>query len=251
MKVLIIEDEERAARRLKQLIENLHQKVEVLDTVDSVKNAILWLTKNPTPDLLFMDIQLGDGISFEIFEVITINCPVIFTTAYDEYALKAFEVNSIDYLLKPIDEDSLRAAFNKLSLLKAQATGPSEEKVATISNMMANTYKNRFIIKIGEHIKSIPVKDILYFFSREKATFLKTTDGKNYLIDYALDKIEGMLEPNIFFRINRRYLIDIESIKDIVSYSNSRLKVSLKKNVEDDIIVSRDRVQDFKTWLGR
>lgn len=255
MKVLIIEDEKPAARRLEQLILAHDASVKVEDKLDSVKTALQWFENNEQPDVVFMDIQLADGLSFEIFEHVRITAPIIFTTAYDEYALKAFKVNSIDYLLKPIDAEDLAGAFDKLENLTQSKTSASPfnsmDQIASAVKMLTKEYKNRFIIKIGEHIKSVGVEEILYFFSREKASFCTTKEGKNYLLDYPIQQLNGMLDPGIFFQINRQYIISLKAVKDIVSYSNSRLKVVLQHSEDHDIIVSRERVNEFKQWLDR
>lgn len=254
MNVLIIEDEKPAASRLEKLLKSYNSEVNILDKIDSVKRAVQWFqNKSFKPELIFMDIQLADGLSFEIFEHVDIEVPVIFTTAFDEYALKAFKVNSIDYLLKPIDEEELSGAFKKLEKLAAshQPKSNTIEQISQAMAMLTNKYKSRFVVKIGEHIKSIAIDDILYFFSREKASFCCTNKGKNHLLDYSLEQIEGMVDPDTFFRINRQYLISIGAITDIISYSNSRLKIVMDHCSDQDVIVSRDRVSDFKTWLDR
>ena len=254
MTVVIVEDEKMAADRLASLLHKHNPEIEVLAHIESVKKGIQWFRDQAPPDLVFMDIQLADGLSFEIFEVVEVKAPIIFTTAYDEYALKAFKVNSIDYLLKPIDEDDLEAAFKKLSALrKADHQTPQVQsgQIEELVRMLSQPYKSRFIIKVGEHIKSVVVKDIVCFFSREKATFFTTREPRNYLIDYSLEQVEKMLDPQSFFRVSRKYIIALEAIQDIISYSNSRLKVILQQPADDEIIVSRERVGDFKRWLDR
>lgn len=254
MDVLIIEDERPAAARLEKLLKIHNDQINILNKIDSVKKAVQWLQiADNRPDLIFMDIQLADGLSFEIFEHVDITVPVIFTTAFDEYALRAFKVNSIDYLLKPIDEEGLEGAFKKLDRLAAnhQPQSNTLEQITQAMAMLTNKYKSRFVIKVGEHIKSVAVDDILYFFSRDKASFCCIKDNKNYILDYSLEQIEAMVDPEIYFRINRKYLISLGAITDIISYSNSRLKIVLKNCPDDDVIVSRDRVNDFKSWLDR
>ncbi|UII26484.1 LytTR family DNA-binding domain-containing protein [Fulvivirga maritima] len=251
MKVVIIEDERPAARRLEKLLQIYNDGIEVLEKIPSVKNAIAWLSNNQEPlDLVFMDIQLADGLSFEIFDHVEVPAPVIFTTAYDEYALKAFKVNSIDYLLKPIDIEELTAAIEKWESMTQKSFDERAmvKQISEAMGMLQTNYKSRFIVKVGEHIKSIAIGDIQYFFSREKATFCHATDGRNYLLDHPLEKIEEMLDPQKFYRVNRKYIISMNAFDDIISYSNSRLKVNLK-DCDDEVIVSRDRVGDFKKWL--
>jgi len=251
-KILIIEDEKPAAEWLRQLILKFDSQISVLAVIDSVSGAAEWFQQNQAPDLVFMDIQLADGLSFEIFERVKVPCPVIFTTAYEEYAVKAFKVNSIDYLLKPIAYDELEAAFRKFGdqIKKVEEVQPvTIELLNKVKEMLRKQYKTRFVIKVGEHLKSIPVEEILFFYSLEKATYLCTSDFKTYLVDYSLDRISEMVDEHRFFRINRKYILSNLSISDIVFYSNSRLKIKLKKPDEESIIVSRDKVAAFKEWL--
>jgi len=251
-KVLIIEDEKPAADWLRQLILKYDSQINILSIIDSVSGAVEWFQLNPTPDLVFMDIQLADGLSFEIFERTKVLCPVVFTTAYEEYAIKAFKVNSVDYLLKPIAFNELEASFQKFGK-RVQSTQPTPlvtiELLNKVKEMLRKQYKTRFVIKVGEHLKSITVEDILFFYSLEKATYLCTADFKTYLVDYSLDRISEMIDEHRFFRINRKYILSNQSIADIVFYSNSRLKIKLKKPGEESIIVSRDKVSAFKEWL--
>jgi len=227
-------------------------QISVLAVIDSVSDAVEWFHQNTNPDLVFMDIQLADGLSFEIFERVKVLCPVIFTTAYEEYAVKAFKVNSVDYLLKPIAFNELEAAFQKFgNRIQLMQTAPevTMELLNKVKEMLRKQYKSRFVIKVGEHLKSITVEDILFFYSLEKATYLCTADFRTYLVDYSLDRISEMVDEHRFFRINRKYIISNQSIADIVYYSNSRLKIKLKKSGEESIIVSRDKVTAFKEWL--
>jgi DNA-binding LytR/AlgR family response regulator len=251
--VLIIEDEPHAAQRLVKLIEELVPGVNILGKIDSVKKSVQWISENPTPDLIFMDIQLADGISFQIFDQCEVKCPVIFTTAYDAYALKAFKVNSIDYILKPVDKDDLEAAFRKLNSLTSHSNS-SHQILASIGDAvktLTRKYKTRFIIKVGEHLKSIEVSDIQYFFSLEKTTFGKVADGRKHILDFTLDQLEDVLDPLHFFRINRKYIISPGAIQDMISHTNSRIKLVLKGSEDADIIVARERVQEFKDWLDQ
>jgi DNA-binding LytR/AlgR family response regulator len=253
MNVLIVEDEPHAARRLETLLRELDSTLRVVGQVDSVKQAVAWFNDNPPPDLVFMDIQLGDGLSFDIFEKVTITSPVIFTTAYDEYALKAFKVNSIDYILKPVDKADVQAALKKLSNLSTRPSAGDDvlRNLEAVMQMMTRRYKERFVIKVGEHLRSIEVTDVLYFYSHEKTTFARTGDGRSLILDFTVEQLEGMLDPDRFFRVNRQYLVSIQAIQDIVHYTNSRLRLILKGSVEEDVIVSRERVQDFRLWLDR
>jgi two-component system response regulator LytT len=255
MTTIIIEDEKPAARLLQRKLEKLNIQVGVM--LHSVEEALDWFSKNEHPDLIFLDIQLSDGLSFEIFEKVEIKSAVIFTTAYDEYALRAFKLNSIDYLLKPIDEDDLEIAVAKFkSLLPKQETQPRSLGIdfEQIKKMLANpfekNYKKRFTVKIGQHLKVISIDEIECFFSENKGTYLHTFDNRNYLIECTLELLEQELDPADFFRISRKFIIPLKAIKEIVVYSNSRLKVILPSFKEEDVIVSREKVSDFKTWIG-
>ncbi len=250
MKVLIIEDEKPAARRLNRMLGK--QQVEVSTMLHSVAEAKDWFLTNEHPDLIFLDIQLSDGISFEIFEEIEIKSAVIFTTAYDQYALEAFKLNSIDYLLKPIDEDDLCIAIEKFKSFKPQ----QETSVVSFNEIKQlllkdneRTYKSRFTIKVGQHLKIIEADDIECFYSKDKATYIYVSSGRSYLIENSLEQLEEQLNPKHFFRISRKFFININAINDIVSYSNTRLKIQLHKFQENELVVSRERVKEFKNWL--
>lgn len=254
MTTIIIEDEKPAARLLQRKLEKL--KIEVGVMLHSVEESIDWFSKNEHPDLIFLDIQLSDGLSFEIFEKVSIKSAVIFTTAYDEYALRAFKLNSIDYLLKPIDEDDLEAAVTKFkSLLPKQElqtqnlTIDFEQIKKMLTNPFEKTFKKRFTVKIGQHLKVISIEDIECFFSENKGTYLHTYDNRNYLIESTLELLEQELDPVAFYRISRKFIIPMKAIKEIVVYSNSRLKVILPSYKEGEVIVSREKVSDFKTWI--
>jgi DNA-binding LytR/AlgR family response regulator len=252
MKVLIIEDEPQAAQRIEKLIQKIIPSAIIQAKLDSVINSVKWLKSNQTPDLILMDIQLADGISFSIFDQCEVKSSVIFTTAYDEYALKAFKVNSIDYILKPIDEAELRAAIKKYQELNT-AIQPAKmlESIGYAMQMLTKKYKERFMIKVGEHLKSIDIDEILFFFSLEKTTFAQTKDGRKHILDFTLDQVENLVSPENHFRINRKYIINPKSIQDIISHTNSRLKLTLKTSDDKDIIVARERAQEFKDWLDR
>jgi DNA-binding LytR/AlgR family response regulator len=254
MNILLIEDEPQAMQRLEKLVKALIPSAIIVSKLDTVKNTVQWLRSNQAPDLIFMDIQLADGISFAIFDQVEVKTPVIFTTAYDEYALKAFKVNSIDYLLKPIDEEGLRAAIKKYdSLTSLRAITPDKmmESIRQAMEMISKKYKERFVIKVGEHLKSVEVYEIFYFFSLEKTTFAQTRDGRKHILDFTLDQLENLLDPKHHFRISRKYIITVDSIHDMVSYTNSRLRLILKTCDDQDVIVARERVQEFKEWLDR
>jgi DNA-binding LytR/AlgR family response regulator len=251
MQILIIEDEPQAARRMEKLITELLPSSQIVGSIDSVKKSVAWFNANPMPDLALMDIQLADGVSFQIFEQCEVKCPVIFTTAYDEYALKAFKVNSIDYILKPVDKDELRNALKKLESLTAGSASTQRlvDNIGQVVNLLSKKTKERFVIKVGEHLKTIAVKDILYFYSQDKATFCNTTDGRNHILDFTIEQLEEMVDSEIYFRVNRKYLVQANAIKDIITYTNSRLKLILQGSTDKDIIVARERVVDFKQWL--
>ena len=250
MQVIIIEDEKPAARRLARLLAELD--VEVSTLLHSVEESINWFQNNPQPDLIFLDIQLSDGLSFEIFDAIQVDSAIIFTTAYDEYALQAFKLNSIDYLLKPIDDEELAAAmkqYKDLNKKDKQISLDFEDIKKLLTNPLEREYKKRFTAKVGQHIKLINAEDIECFFSENKGTYAATTDGRTYLLDTTLENLEEELAPETFFRVSRKFYVNIRHIQDIVAYTNSRLKVKLKRYNEQEIIVSRERVRDFKLWL--
>ncbi|WP_024770248.1 LytR/AlgR family response regulator transcription factor [Aquimarina macrocephali] len=250
MNIIIIEDEKPAARRLNRMLGELDIKVHTM--LHSVRESIEWFSTNEHPDLIFLDIQLSDGLSFEIFDAITIKSSIIFTTAYDEYALKAFKLNSIDYLLKPIDDEELEVAVKKYKEQlpqKQQLQVDFEDIKKLLINPMDRTYKKRFTTKVGQHLKIFSVEDIECFYSENKGTYLHTTDNRNYLIDTTLESLEDELNPQQFFRASRKFYININAIQDIISYTNSRLQIKLNHFNEQEIIVARERVKDFKMWL--
>ena len=250
MNVIIIEDEKPSARHLKRLLSSLNLDAETM--LHSVEEAITWFQNNPHPDLIFLDIQLSDGLSFEIFEAVEIKSAVIFTTAYDEYALQAFKLNSIDYLLKPIDVDELRKAVKKYQqrLPQKQAvTLDFNDIKKLLINPIDREYKKRFSVKVGQHLKLITIDEIECFYSENKGTYLHTTDGRNYLLDTTLELLENELEPQTFFRVSRKFYVNINAIKDMLHYTNSRLQIKLNSYNTDAVIVARERVKDFKAWL--
>ncbi len=254
MKVLIVEDEKAAIRRLKTLFAEISAEIEVVGVTDTVKNTVKWFQENNHPDLAFFDIRLADGISFEVFDRVEVLCPVVFTTAYDQYALKAFEVNSIDYLLKPIDKEKLQKTFLKYRRLAGHTSSVAIDPliVKNVLKMIGDEkYKERFVVKYGDHLKTIPVDSIDFFKSEAKATYLFNRDNRKYLIDYSLDQVENLIEPSLFFRINRKYIIYIHAIKDIFTYSTSRLRLKLHTVDDPDMIVAREKVQHFRKWLDK
>lgn len=251
MNVIIIEDEKPAARLLQRKLQKLG--IEAGTMLHSVEESLDWFGQNPQPDLIFLDIQLSDGLSFEIFDTMSISSAVIFTTAYDEYALRAFKLNSIDYLLKPIDEDDLEVAVNKFRerLPKAQPMSLDFDQIKRmLSNPSEKSYKKRFTVKMGQHLKMINIEDAECFYSENKGTYIRTTEGRDYLLETTLEQLENELDPAKFYRVSRKFIVSINAIKDIVVYTNSRLKIILPTYKEDEVIVSRERVGDFREWLG-
>jgi len=250
MKVLIIEDEKPSARRLQRMLEKLG--VTVNEMLHSVEESVAWFKNNEHPDLIFLDIQLSDGLSFEIFDTVIIKSSIIFTTAFDEYALQAFKLNSIDYLLKPIDEEELHVAVDKYKELKPKVSNVQlnfDDIKKLLGNPIEREYKKRFTTKIGQHLKMISVDEIACFYSENKGTYAHTSSGRDYLLDTTLENLEQELSPKTFFRINRKFYININAIKDIISYTNSRLEIKLNCNLDQQVIVARERVKDFKLWL--
>jgi two-component system, LytTR family, response regulator len=246
MKVLIIEDEITAARRLKNLISKINPDIEVVDQLDSIESVLNWLEKNELPDLIFMDIHLADGSSFEIFNHVKIDKPVIFTTAYDVYAIQAFQVNAVDYILKPIKEDKLKAALEKYVKFYKE-TKIDYQKV--VQSLQQPSDEKRFLIRLGHSIRLVNLKDVAYFYTKDKITFLITKNGKRYPIDYSLEKLDEIANPKKFFRINRQFIINLDAIKGMLAYSKSRVKVDLIPPCDLETIVSTERSPVFKRWL--
>ena len=247
MKIILIEDEKPAARLLKRRVEKLGY--EITEMLHSVEESVAWLKTNSQPDLIFLDIQLSDGLSFEIFNQVDVSSAIIFTTAYDEYVLKAFKLNSVDYLLKPVDEEELKFSLEKFEKQHQPKSSFDLSEIKKLFTSQSESYKERFSVKIGTSIKIIESDNIECFFSENKASYIHTKENKNYLIDFSLDKVEEQMNPKKFFRINRSQIIQIDSIKEITIYSNSRLKIVLNTYNEQDMIVSREKVTDFKNWL--
>jgi|688.fasta_scaffold804310_1 DNA-binding LytR/AlgR family response regulator len=248
MKVIIIEDEKLNAEHLINMLKRINDKVEIVACLESVKKSIDLFNNKPKADLIFMDIYLADGLSFEILNSISIEIPIIFTTAYNEYALKAFKYNSVDYLLKPVDINELTNAIDKLNRLQSRL---NQFTIENIFDAFNKEYKKRFLVKSGEHIQSIKVEEINNFFSEEGYTFVNYIQNKKYIIDYTLDQLEELLDPNLFFRLNRQSIVNINSINKISTYLNSRLKISAQNLPEDYSIISRERVVAFKSWLDK
>jgi DNA-binding LytR/AlgR family response regulator len=253
MKVIIVEDEVPAAEKLERYLQKYNAKIEVLAKLDTVKSAVAWLqTNQDLIDLIFMDIQLIDGLSFQIFQQVQVRKPVIFTTAFNEFALDAFKVNSIDYLLKPITFTDLSASLQKLETLRQQfqvGNDQSQKIQQVFSSLKTKEYKTRFMVKLGEHIRSITAENINLFYAEGRDVFLLTNQNKKFIIDYTLEALEDILDPGIFFRLNRTFIVNINAIKDVIMYSNSRLKIILLQEFDKEIIVSREKVNEFKEWF--
>ena len=248
MKILIIEDEQAAVRRLQKLLNDIDASHEVIDTLSSIDASVEWLRVHPAPDVILMDIHLADGSSFNIFEKIDITAPVIFVTAYDEYALKAFKVNAIDYLLKPIKQNELENAIQKIS---KKSSKPDEG-----SGLIQRLYEagfihksKRLLVRMGQNIKLIDLDNVSYFYSKDKISFAVLPGNKRYPLDQSLDQIEQMVDPSHFFRINRQFIVKMGSIEEMVTYSKSRVKLKLNPPTDEDTIVSKERSPDFKKWL--
>ncbi|OQA09501.1 MAG: Sensory transduction protein LytR [Bacteroidetes bacterium ADurb.Bin397] len=249
MKYLIIEDEDPAAARLEKLITATAPDFSLQHHIVSIRSAVKWLQENEHPDLIFMDIQLADGISFEIFNQVAVKCPVIFTTAYDQYAIQAFKVNSIDYLLKPVKNEELDAAISKFRKTKASSEDPIPyEKLLGLLKVKPELHK-RLLIRFGDTIKAVEVSDVAYFYTENKINYLCTFDKKTYPLDFNLDQLETMIDPEHFFRINRQFIVNLKAISKMVSYSKSRVKLELQPHTDIETVVSTERSPNFKNWL--
>jgi DNA-binding LytR/AlgR family response regulator len=247
MKVIILEDENRAVNHLLRLIEQVAPDIKISRTFETVRESIAYLEQDPTVDLIFSDVQLADGTSFEVFSKVPVQCPIIFTTAYDTYAIEAFNTNGVDYLLKPIEEERLSKAIEKAR--KFTSNSALENLLNLTSGAVSQKYKSRFMVRVGEKIRTIQVEDILAFYSFEKTTYLHTSTHRNYIIDYSLEELESMLDESRFFKINRKYIVSIEACSQIIAWSNSRLKIDIEGIDDQKIVVARERVREFKNWL--
>jgi two-component system, LytTR family, response regulator LytT len=259
MKVLIIEDEELAVKKLQKTLASVDATAEVVGVADSIRSSVSWLQQNPSPDLILMDIELADGQSFEIFDKVDVKSTVIFTTSYDEYALKAFKVNSIDYLLKPIQKEDLQAALEKLKNLKSLYGSSNNTPSLNVDNLVKELqqklqpkeYRKRFLVKHAQKLVSVDVEEIAYFYSDGRLNFFKTYDNRKFVVDYTMDDLEDMLNPIQFFRISRAFYVSVNSIDQIHDYFGNRLLLNLKPAVDKEAIVSREKVTDFKKWMGK
>jgi DNA-binding LytR/AlgR family response regulator len=252
LNILIVEDEHLAATRLQRMLQKIDPDIHILSILDTVKDAVVWLQENEA-DLIFLDIHLADGNSFGIFDQVEVKTPIIFSTAYDQYAIKAFKLNSVDYLLKPIDKEELEAAIEKFKDLRSSGQSNNIDVQALMQTIQGpqSNYQKRFIVTSGEKIKSVKIEDVAYFFGQQKYVFLITKDNRRHIIDYTLGKLEEMLDPEQFFRINRQFIIGFDAIKNMFSYSKSRIKIDLDPPGEIDAIVSIDKSKRFKDWLNR
>lgn len=249
-RVVIIEDEPIAANNLERLIKQIEPGITVLAILASIKQATEWFSRN-NADLIFMDIQLSDGLSFKIFEQVNITAPVIFTTAYDQYAIKAFKSNGIDYLLKPIDTDELEASLRKFKSLTNNTPDYIALKSLLAGIKLGSNYKQRYLVQAGNRIRSIPVSEIRYFYFTEKSVFITTADNRQYATEYSLDKLEEMVDLEVFFRINRRMLVSFQSISKISTLSKSRIELLLNPPFAEEVLVSFNKAPAFRQWLDR
>ncbi|MFL5741004.1 MAG: LytR/AlgR family response regulator transcription factor [Flavisolibacter sp.] len=259
MKILIVEDEDLAVKKLKKTLFSIDESATVVGESDSIKGTVNWLENNPSPDLILMDIELADGQSFEIFNHVEVKSPVIFITSYDEFALKAFKVNSVDYLLKPVQKEDLHAALDKYKQMKkiyaTDAEAPSlnlDLLVKELQQKLQNKeYRKRFLVKHGQKLVSVEVEEIAYFFSDGRLNFFKTYDNRKFVVDYTMDELNEMLNPENWFRISRSFFISVDSVAQIHDYFGNRLLLHLKPEAEKEAIVSREKVTEFKNWLGK
>ena len=252
MRVLLLEDEELSAKRIEKLLKNYDPDWQLVEVLESLEQTVAWFTAHAAPDLILMDIHLSDGLSFRLFEKLKIEVPIIFITAFDQYAIQAFKTNSIDYLLKPIDKVELFAAFDKFVDIKSKNTAFANIDYSSLADdiqKLSKKYKNRFLVKYGDTILFKNIEEVAYFYADEKVVYIVTTDSKKFLVDYKLEDLEEMLDPHIFYRINRKFVVKIEAILKVKTLFNSRLQVFLAPGFEGEIYVSREKSQAFKTWL--
>lgn len=250
IRTLIIEDEAPAAERIERMLMDIDPGINILAKLDSVVSSVSWFRSNPHPDLMILDIQLSDGLSFDIFREVQVESFVIFTTAYDEYAIKAFELNSINYLLKPVSREDLESSIDKFKML----TGKGSIDIDAIQSAIEQArkkYKQRFIINAGSRIKSIETKDIAYFYYLNKSSFLCTKEDRHYPVDFSLDRLEELLDPDQFFRINRQHIIQYSSIENINILSRSRIEIITRPRAEESMMVSTAKSHQFREWLDR
>lgn len=255
MKVFIVEDEPLARKELNRLLDKSGQPVTVVAYADSIEDAVIWLKQNEHPDLMFFDIQLSDGLSFEILNQVKVDIPVIFCTAFDEYAIRAFKVNSVDYLLKPVKQEELNKALEKYTALSEKMTsagqGLSLLQIENLLEINKPTFKTRFVARFGDQIKRIDISDVAYFNAVDNEVFLITRDNSRYIIDYSLEQIDSLVNPQDFHRVNRSFIIQINAIQKISKYFNSRLHLELQPPTSESVLVSRVKVPDFMDWIDK
>ncbi len=249
MKAVIVEDEEFASKRLSQLVTELAPEISILSVLSSVEEGKSWFSSHPFPDLIFLDIQLNDGYGFDILDDLEDHPPVIFTTAYNEFAIRGFKYNGVDYLLKPIVKSDLKVALEKFKKNVTQNGQSASENIAQLKQLFHKEYKHRFMVKVGNQFRSFNVEDIAFFKSHEGLIFLYTHSGQSYPIEYTIDQLENILNPIHFFRVNRKFMVSVKSVAEIHSYFNSRLLLKLLPKEEEKVIVSRERTTNFKRWL--
>lgn len=259
MNILIVEDEELAQKKLQKTLAAVDPGAKVVGITESIRSTVEWLQQNDSADLILMDIELCDGQSFEVFNQVEVKAPVIFTTSYDEYALKAFKVNSVDYLLKPVQTEDLQAALNKYKKMTQSGSttnGHGELNLDTLvrqlrQQLQPKEYRKRFLVKHAQKLVSVDVEQIAYFYSDGRLNFFKTNDNKKFVVDYTMDELEEMLDPERFFRISRSFYVSVPSIEKIDDYFGNRLILGLKPAVDKEALVSREKVTDFKKWMGK
>src|SRR5688572_20493113 len=259
MNILIVEDEDLAVKKLKKTLFSVDESANIVGEADSIKSTVSWLQNNPSPDLILMDIELADGQSFEVFNHVEVKSPVIFITSYDEYALKAFKVNSVDYLLKPVQKEDLQVALEKYRQMKKMYATEQDKPSLSLDilvkelqqKLQTKEYRKRFLVKHGQKLVSVEVDEIAYFFSDGRLNFFKTNDNRKFVVDYTMDELNDMLDPDKYFRISRSFYISVNSVAQIHDYFGNRLLLNLKPETDKEAIVSREKVTDFKNWLGK
>jgi two-component system response regulator LytT len=256
LKVLIIEDEIPAQRLLKETLQEIEIKTEVIGCLNSIKSAVAWFQNNEHPDIVLLDIQLSDGLSFDIFKQVNIESLIIFTTAYDEYAIQAFKVNSLDYLLKPIEKDELQTAFEKYNqynkqYIQEQNSNIDFKELASLIKSEKPNYRKRFLIQSNESFFHLPVEDIALFYSMQGITFAVTFEKREYPVNFSLGNLKDQLQPDNFFKINRQFIVNIDAIKRVHSYFNGKLKLEIKPSHAEDVIIGKDKAASFKRWMDR
>lgn len=250
MKAIIIEDEKPAAQKLAKAIQNTNTGIEIVAILDSVHSSVLWLKQNPPPELVFMDIELGDGLSFRIFDEVRLNSPVIFCTAYDEYWQEAFEHNSIDYLLKPVKQEKLEHALTKYNKLKQHFTTNFNQLQNWVRHPSEFAYKKRFLVKRGIDYVSVKTEDIAYFYAAHKLVCMVDNRGQKFIVDLSLADLEKQVDPGQFYRVNRKYLVNQNAIRKMKAYPKSKLQLELEPSINEEIIISQENVGAFKEWMG-